>query len=121
MIDWPPDEARLPPLGTMLAEFASADAPRRGDLLAAIIRPVLENRPKRCRGNPGADRLAARWGPRDERKVCYALSNYAPASVAPPSADPAAVCCRSQGSGRLGAAPALRAVVGTHARRSNCR
>jgi hypothetical protein len=32
MIDWPPDdgeEGRLPPLGTMLAEIASGDVPRR--------------------------------------------------------------------------------------------
>jgi HEAT repeat protein len=86
MIDWPPDdheEGRLPPLGTMLAELVFADARRRRELLAAILDLTWKIGPNAAAAIPalidwplGADRET-------EDKVCYALSNCAPASVAP--------------------------------------
>src|SRR5262245_36411892 len=87
MIDWLREddnqEDKLPALSTMLAELAAADAPRRRELLTAISRLTWEIGPNAAAAIPalidwplGSDRNT-------EDRVCHALSNCAPASVAP--------------------------------------
>ena len=86
MIDWPPDdneEGRLPPLGTMLAELASADAPRRRKLLAAISDLSRKIGPNAAAAIPALIDWPLGGDRETEDEVCYALSNCAPASVAP--------------------------------------
>jgi HEAT repeat protein len=86
MIDWPPDDNaadQLPALSAMLAELATADASRRRELLAAISDLTWKIGPNAAAAIPvlldwplGGDRES-------EERVCHALSNCAPASIAP--------------------------------------
>jgi HEAT repeat protein len=87
MIDWPPDddkaEDRLPELSAMLAELATADAPRRRELLTEIMHLTWEIGSSAAVAIP----VLIDWpldGEREtEERVCHALSNCAPAGVAP--------------------------------------
>jgi HEAT repeat protein len=86
MIDRPLDdneEGRLPPLGTMLAELAFADAPRRRELLLAISDLSWKIGPNAAVAIPALIDWPLGGDRETEDKVCYALSNCAPASVAP--------------------------------------
>src|SRR5262245_56645582 len=86
MIDWPPDdneEGRLSPLGAMLAELASADALRRRKLLAAILDLSWKIGPNAEAAIPALIDWPLGGDRETEDEVCYALSNCAPASVAP--------------------------------------
>src|SRR5262245_12125528 len=86
MIDWPPDgneESRLPPLSTILAELRTADASRRRELLTAISDLCWQIGPNAAAAIPALIDWPLGGDRETEDSVCYALSNCAPASIAP--------------------------------------
>jgi HEAT repeat protein len=86
MIDWLPDdneEDRLPPLSAMLAELATAEAPRRLELLAAISDLSWKIGPNAAAAIPALIDWPLGGDRNTEDRVCHALGNCAPASIAP--------------------------------------
>ena len=86
MIDWLPDdneEDRLPPLSAMLAELATAEAPRRLELLAAISDLSWKVGPNAAAAIPALIDWPLGGDRNTEDRVCHALGNCAPASIAP--------------------------------------